>query len=405
MGVSKKELICRHSRSKILPGSNTGNGSDLDYMIVDFEPNIDTNVSAIVDTDNSPPGYLRLRDRYTGELISYPTNNKTVKKHLGPEKYSSSFTAFIRHGPALKGTHSYDEMPKIDFVLSSSWPKWPQCAEAWIRRKREWPSLEIIQEIISKGCHIVYKSYKSFEEEKVENEETEFRFSFSIAEARLFESLSPEQKQCFIAFKVLVKYTMYKIKSADAKKLTTYHLKNVFLYTCKTIPADRWQTTDGWGWCLLRLINRLANCLRKKKIWAYFIPGNNLLDILSLTPVQLKLLSDEVRSLQKNPMMHAATLLDSMEWFHLSYSKVTEEMKILNCSAGGNLVEQQLLFLQKIVGKTELTRSVAFWKKTMHVESIREMVQTELRENAAHTMAMSAERNDSVRCRLFGYRA
>ena len=367
--------------------------SDLDYMYdigltVGFDPIIDTDVSAIADMDNSPPGYLRLKR--TGELVLYPSNGNPFKQHLGPEKYSSSSVEFIPHGPASKATHSYAERPKTDFVLSWSCPKFPPCAQAWIHRERKWPSPEIIQEIISKGCHIVHKSYKSFEEkndknEDGENKESEYRFSFSIAEARgLFESLSSEQKQCFIAFKALVKYTMYKIKSADAKKLTTYHLKNIFLYTCETIPADRWQTTDGWAGCLLYLIDQLSICLNEEKMAGYFVPEYNLLDIF--TPSQLKLLSDEVKTLRKNPMMHAATLLDSMEWFHLSYSKVTDELKILNSSSGKKKkkmkekmgstfsstqlkpwkgwLEQQLLFLQKIVGKTEMTRSVAFWKKT-----------------------------------------
>ena len=182
------------------------------------------------------------------ESIYDNTHASDTKMQIGiNQAYGSLYKKEFNHGPAK--TKSQDNrMPDLDEVYYFSCSSWPPIAQEWIDRERynSWPSKEIIQKIISKGCRIVHKPHPCSRDP-----DAEFRFSFSVAERILFETLSEDQKKCFIAFKALVKYGIYSLEYITKTEisLSTYHLKNIFLWTCETIPADQWQTTNGWARC------------------------------------------------------------------------------------------------------------------------------------------------------------
>ena len=154
---------------------------------------------------------------------------------------------------------SFTGRSKTDHVYYFSCSSWPPIAQNWIDRERrnKWPSNEIVREIVSKGCRIVHKSHPSSRDP-----DAEFRFSFSVAERMLFDALSVDQKKCFIAFKALVKYRIYRLEIITNNEidLSSYHLKTIFLWTCETIPAEQWQTHDRMG-KMSSLHDRPAVCL------------------------------------------------------------------------------------------------------------------------------------------------
>ena len=198
------------------------------------------------------------------------------------------------------------------------------------------------------------------------DDELEFRFSFSLTEDILFKKRSTEQKQCLVAFKALVMYVVHKLESVpDCKtNLKTYHLKTIFMWACETLPADDWQTAIGWSQCLLYMIDQLHECLSKNSLPSYFLQDCDLFNGVDIS----SLLLPKIAELRKSPLVHAAGFLDSTEWFDMSYSKISEALAVLenqnyeNATAK-NILERRLLFLQTIIGKTELTRKVSFWRK------------------------------------------
>ena len=113
-----------------------------------------------------------------------------------------------------------------------------------------------------------------------------------------------DKKKCFIAFKALVKYRIYRSEIITKNKidLSTYHLKTIFLWTCETIPADQWQTTTGWARCLLYMMDQLYACLKSRTLTGYFIPECNLMDSIELPQA----LFSEIRKLRRNPITSGA---------------------------------------------------------------------------------------------------
>ena len=249
--------------------------SDIDEMVdseglVGFSADNESNIFATIEMENCKPGYLRLRVVGDGRILrslekSESFENsvqlrtiRSLKQTAEQRHFKQSFT----RGPATTKI-PYDGKPDEDYVDYYSCSSWPPIAQRWIDRERQsrWPSNELIQEIVSKGCRIVHKSHPST---CSTDSDGEFRFSFSVAERILFGAMSVDQKKCFIAFKALVKYRVYiseHITNHKIDLISTYHLKTIFLWTCETIPADQWQTTTGWARCFLYMIEQFYSCL------------------------------------------------------------------------------------------------------------------------------------------------
>ena len=367
---------------------------DIDYMFdtghqVGFSVGNASNILATIEMEDCKPGYLRLREaenseilRFSGELNFDASFAKTIKNlkqnsskiipqvlellemlseeserdkrhsnRLRQSVYEKSFT----RGPAMTNISCKGGMDK-DEVKYFSCSSWPPIAQTWTDRERQskWPPKEIIQEIILKGCRIVHKAHPSSKDP-----DAEFRFSFSVAELILFKTLSVDQKKCFIAFKALVKYKISrsKILTKNEIDLSTYHLKTIFLWTCETIPADQWHTTNGWARCLLYMIDQLYACLKSRTLPGYFIEESNLMDSIELPQTLVR----EISKLRRNPITSAATFLDSTRCFRHSHFKISDHVR--DFSDEEITLEKQLIFLQTMTIDMDSSRGVALWKK------------------------------------------
>ena len=158
------------------------------------------------------------------------------------------------------------------------------------------------------GCSVVPKPHLLSQKPDIE-----FRFSFSNAELILFKEMIPEQRNCFIAFKALVKHATeeFNYHGDGMQTLSTYHLKTIFLWACETIEAKHWKTTRGWATCLLFLFDQLINCLENKSLRSYFITESNLLDGIEM----LKSYQGKIEQVRMHPLECAAEFLDSMKCF------------------------------------------------------------------------------------------
>ena len=119
--------------------------SDLDHMfdlgiVADFENG--SKVQAVIDTNESHPGYLRLEDIQIWQIREL---KKLIESSL---KVHDSFKN-TQNGPAIQTTHKDSDIVESDFICYLRCPTWPPQAHPWIQRQRnlKWLDEETIQEI------------------------------------------------------------------------------------------------------------------------------------------------------------------------------------------------------------------------------------------------------------------
>ena len=141
----------------------------------------------------------------------------------------------------------------VDAVFALPCPEWPKEADLWPTRQRSsgWPSKQLNQGVIADGCHVVPMSHC-----KSRNPDIEWRYSFSVAERTLAQSLTDSQRQCFILLKTVVMHEL-----SHSNVLTSYHMKTVFFWQCEKIPVSEWSTETGLAASLLWLLDELVYCV------------------------------------------------------------------------------------------------------------------------------------------------
>lgn len=171
---------------------------------------------------------------------------------------------------------------KVDFVASIRCPEWPDEAREWLTRERchDWPSRSLIRICQRRGCHIVAAAHKSSK-----NPDSEFRYSFSLAERELIRSWKPTQKYICRQLKQIKSYINKHFK-ADEVILNSYHLKTLMLWSCEEKSPDFWepqQVVDSTRQLLCELIEYLVH----GQCYNYFIRDNNMLDHVGQTDGQI----------------------------------------------------------------------------------------------------------------------
>ena len=357
--------------------------ADVDIMVsnncpVGFNLETEPGIRAVVETDASPPGYLRLRavsdlTFITNGLIETYAKGQYFTYCRSPKRLDGLLRILVSSrnwvGPAinLKWRNVLVDQDLVSFYPCS---KWPPTAMSWINRARpsSWPSTDAVEKIITSGCRIVLANHDDIPNQKY----TEFRFSFSEVETLLFQTMSTEQRHGFVAFKALVKYRICKIKQhmSTESELKTYHLKTIFMWTCETIPCQAWQTSCGWSSCLLLLLDQLHSCLTNGILPGYFIPESNLFDKLNQTRETQAFENTfyAIQDLRSNPLLNAAEFVDSVEVFRecprMFYTNLNELWK---SSAGeqtlSDIFEDELKYLLLILSETYAIHDVQFQTK------------------------------------------
>ena len=192
------------------------------------------------------------------------------------------FTIFQREGPVIHlsgGKYA----PQADHVYCLNCKSWPECAEEWLSRKRQygWPSVEQINTCKSLGFLVVPAAHpKSDEQEKM------WRISFSRQERLFVSTFNSVQMKCYILMKLINKEV---IKSnIDGETLTSYHCKTCMFYCIENTPCEFWISEN--------LVSCLIMCLRQILVWVaedncpnYFIPGENMFDRITSKELKKKL--------------------------------------------------------------------------------------------------------------------
>ncbi|XP_062593392.1 uncharacterized protein LOC134254876 [Saccostrea cucullata] len=171
---------------------------------------------------------------------------------------------------------------------------WPECARSWIERckKSEWLRKADIEKILENGCHVVPVAHK-----KTNGPESdiEWCFSFATTEVELANSiLNDYQRHSYVFFKLFRRALIHKDKKFEV--ISSYHCKTVFLHACEILPETRWENP---GWCFLYLLNRLLQHVKCRNLPTFFIPENNLFDVLTDEADAERILKEA----RKNPML------------------------------------------------------------------------------------------------------
>ena len=182
---------------------------------------------------------------------------------------------FERHGPALahfiKADINQTHDSEIEFTPCLPLKSWPVVSKQWFSRKRsDWPSSCVIEKCKQAQCYIVPKHHPLNE-----NIENEWRYSMSIAEKILAQSLTQKQKETYIVTKFILKTNM--IKEGG---ISSYHLKTVTFWLYEELPTAFWEErsiADNTR----ALLSRLLCFLEEGNIPNFFIPTANLIGHLN----------------------------------------------------------------------------------------------------------------------------
>lgn len=148
-------------------------------------------------------------------------------------------------------------------------------------RPSGWPSSDLVQEIFNSGCHLAPVGRGTRFEEPVDlliycqnpelsvsssvslraeynigklvMDNTEWKTSFSVAENKLGESVSPVQQHVLVLLKMIKKCYFPKV-------ISTYCLKHLLFWEIEKKQEGFWRE-DNSGNCLLLILDRLQECL------------------------------------------------------------------------------------------------------------------------------------------------
>lgn len=116
----------------------------------------------------------------------------------------------------------------MDLVPSIRIPDWPDQAQEWRARERQWPEKQVIDDIVSSGVLLVKKGRKEGDQIV-----TDWRLSFSEAEVKLISNRrGPCKQHAHKIFKYIIKHMVN--PPGEEKILTSYHCKTILLWMCET---------------------------------------------------------------------------------------------------------------------------------------------------------------------------
>ncbi|KAK3107061.1 hypothetical protein FSP39_006059 [Pinctada imbricata] len=140
----------------------------------------------------------------------------------------------------------------------------------WMDRERPsgWPNGDLMEEILAQFLTIA-----PFAHPQSSDPDIEWQFCFVKQEFLLAMSLNDNQKYCFHVLQVLLRFHV------GDHILKRYYLKNIFFHALENIHIDLWNSNPGA--CVMYLIDRVIDSLITRNLPHYFVPGNNLLCVLS----------------------------------------------------------------------------------------------------------------------------
>jgi len=162
----------------------------------------------------------------------------------------------------LKLKYSWD----IGIIVKLNW--WPQVAQEWVNRKREWPSKEVINTMTHS-----YLRMKPVDEENLDKDSVELTYSFSHVEKALVEKRTPQQNLVYLIFKSM----MYRwMKPIVSDRVHSQISETVMFWTCEEYPPDHkiWDDTTR---VLTAMFENVLKAVESKHLPDYFVTKKNII--------------------------------------------------------------------------------------------------------------------------------
>ena len=184
-------------------------------------------------------------------------------------------SAVIKHGPCY--THSvYGQ--EGDMTVGFAAREWPtQQTKHWLTRceKFGWPQKNVLESILSSGCHFVPIGSKQSRQENDPNLELEWRVSFNQAEQMLIDSMTHCQFLCYALLKMFLKEVLNKNVREEEKLLCSYFLKTAMFWCIQIDPVHEWSRENFYP-CFWKCFKMLLQWVYTGYCPIFFIPENNL---------------------------------------------------------------------------------------------------------------------------------
>ena len=283
----RQDTLCTFVHKTTGIDLTTINGSPRDYIKQKLEYYVDK--LTVTDTDISDPSIAASVCQILDEIESVKSKEflHTFQQLISDVRMFSSLARFGEQNPQLcRMPQSLEQLSgiikrySIDYVPCIQLMFWPSVAVDWKTRDRMWPEQSVIEEIVSKGAHLVGKAFC--------HDTMDWRLSFSVAEVDLASRWSPAQHFVYFVFKALF-YKFIKPLSAGnttgslsahspgKQYLTSYMAKTIMMWTSESVEQS-WWTENNAGECLTVLLLALQSAFETRTLHHYFVSSVNLLD-------------------------------------------------------------------------------------------------------------------------------
>ena len=185
------------------------------------------------------------------------------------------------NSPALVATMNANDNSAIPFIPRSNDGifcipvKWDEeYKQDFLRRLKpnKWPKncIANLEKLLTERVYAIPKP----DPDDTETGHLRWRLSFSVIELELAQTLTEIQRRCYKVLKALIKFDVNEGLQED-RKFPSYYLKTAMFWFCEE-TGDSWKIENlGMQW--LKLLDSVIECLEKKELLMYFIPGYNLL--------------------------------------------------------------------------------------------------------------------------------
>ena len=131
-----------------------------------------------------------------------------------------------------------------------------------------------LTKIVGFGCHFVPKPHQSNPDDN-----TQWRFSFSLAEVILINSWTDVQKYIYHVLRLIKSEVVKSCGGEEKTVLCTYFFKTLMLWACEEKPPEFW-TEENLETSVGELLCQMIEWLIERCCPNYFIPNNNMIDHL-----------------------------------------------------------------------------------------------------------------------------
>ena len=259
--------------------------SDDDYMFIFNDIRViqsmsecrlyDVNTTLLMmETEQTRPGFVLLR--LIGNTNNYDIMRSCVQYQTGiyvssqkwREGLSIEYPELTIHGPCLTSSSGKRE---FDFAFCVKSDKFPKSAIGSIRRlhHRGWPLSEVLNDIVSGGCHFVAIPSKLSDFEFLE-----WRLSFSMAETKLIHAMNHSQFLCYGLLKIFLKEAISVNEDVEGL-LCSYYLKTAVFW--EIVESSREWTPATFLLSFWKCFERLIHWVREENCPNFFIPENNMM--------------------------------------------------------------------------------------------------------------------------------